>query len=270
MSALGNPDPSPNNRSQAPAGQFTAGLETNLSAAAELSEEQRRLCSVTLCDDLIIKVHEAVGIPDPDNVTDAVRNRLWALVFERWDNCPINHPGAIRGRSNVESRTQRRRNSGQAATTSNSSNPPQTKPERMAGAPAFMKPSLNSDDFGISFQVCDSKGASAKERFSWQGATPLLPEINQLTLHLYFHYICVPRHQLHWDEAEFKRAKEYNMSLLVYWARSYLVSHLRGQDLNTTESKTDELVKLAEMRLLLDDSEAISAERGVIRTMMEG
>ncbi|KAK4185762.1 hypothetical protein QBC35DRAFT_453911 [Podospora australis] len=49
----------PNNSFQALASQFTPGLQTgSFTAAADLSPEQRRLC-----DDLLLKLNEAFGVP---------------------------------------------------------------------------------------------------------------------------------------------------------------------------------------------------------------
>ncbi|KAK4227523.1 hypothetical protein QBC38DRAFT_455198 [Podospora fimiseda] len=102
--------------------------------------------------------------------------------------------------------------------TRNASNKPetariQTKTERMTGAVAFMKPNLNWDDFGISFQICDFNGSSANGRFvSWnRDWTPSQARVQAMT---------------NWDFHESKRVIDYNILLTVYWAMVRLLFHL--------------------------------------------
>ena len=141
----------------------------------------------------------------------------------------------------------------------------QTNEHRLAGAPAFIKPNMNRDDFDISFPICDAKSSSANAKYvhlnpgwTWQQARA--------------------EAMLHWDESECQRVIDYNTRLAVYWARSRLLRSLWATPQNRkvgacrSDSEvtinTDELVRLVtcadkmkEMVTLVDESNRIVQAR---------
>ncbi|KAK4168081.1 hypothetical protein QBC43DRAFT_361741 [Cladorrhinum sp. PSN259] len=256
-----------------PASQHHSGLATTLRNVSDLTPDQK-----LMCDGLIIKLGEALGAPAAP--TPESRAGLWDLVFEDgWDtNCPITHPGAIRPRRGVESMTQvgtwkvslpapttpsKRRRSGE----------PVTNPHRQAGAPAFIKPNLNWDDFGVSFTVCDKVNSCANAKYvAWNDGWTLQQARAEA--------------MMHWDRHEIERVTEYNFKLVVCWARGRLLAELyAGNPAGATNGasnrpagralvteNTDELVqlvtcadKMKEMAILVDEARRIAEARPVRR-----
>ena len=87
-------------------------------------------------------------------------------------------------------------------------------PCRRVGAPAFMKPARG--DFGITFTVCDQRGANSHPRFvtlypGWTFDKAMSVAVFK------------------WDIFETSRVTAYNISLAVYWARSWLLFFLQAQ-----------------------------------------
>ncbi|KAK3314815.1 hypothetical protein B0H66DRAFT_323053 [Apodospora peruviana] len=192
---------------------------------------------------------------------------------------PVTHPGLIRSRRGVESMTKvgvwsinlpvagpatppmRRRNE------NNELNPLQTKPHRMAGAAAFMKPMLNFDDFGISFSVCEVNNSAANARYvQWHaGWTPQQARAEAM---------------IHYDRNEIDRVTDYNLAIVVCWARARLQARLvaalpaggggtQPSDIIENTIQLERLVlcsdKMKEMELLISDASKISAARPLNR-----
>ena len=146
--------------------------------------------------------------------------------------------------------------------------------DRVAGSPAFIKPNINWDDFGISFTVCDAKNASANAKYvalkpgwTWQQARA--------------------EAMMHWDENECERVIDYNTKLTVCWARSRLLASIRtsqgiweetqsmGSRQNEVTVNTDELVrlitcadKMKDMAVLVDESKRIAGARPINKRML--
>ncbi|KAK3934374.1 hypothetical protein QBC46DRAFT_427632, partial [Diplogelasinospora grovesii] len=238
----------------------------------ELNDDQKKCC-----DDIIIKLGDANGNGEKPDASS--RAGLWKRVFANgWNtNCPNTHPGPIRARRGVESMTQigtwmvnlpapstptkRKRNDGFTVNQ-----------HRLAGAPAFIKPNINWDDFGISFSVCDAKssGANAKYVALTPGWTLQQARAEAMT---------------HWDEHECDRVIEYNTKLAVCWARSRLLAPHRASasggsavaqcsrpvgTQNEIVVNTGEFVKLVtcadkmkEMATLVDESNKIAKARPI-------
>lgn len=202
---------------------------------------------------------------------------LWNLVFaNRWNtNCPNKHPGAIHARRGVESMTQvgtwsvnlpmpatptkRKRDEAAAGGI-------QPNEHRQAGAPAFIKPNMNWDDFGISFSVCDAKSSGANAKYVALTPGWTLQQARAEAM-------------MHWDENECERVIDYNTKLAVCWARSRLLTSLRTSQAgarpaaniqNELTVNMDELVKLVtcadkmkEMAMLIDESNKIAKARPI-------
>ncbi|KAK3364384.1 hypothetical protein B0T25DRAFT_598460 [Lasiosphaeria hispida] len=139
-------------------------------AAAFRSVGDLILAQNLVCDDLVLKPSKAHETPVLATLES--RASLWALVFKNgWDTyCPITHPRATRARRGIKSMTQvgtwrvnlpapvtpsKRRRSGR----------PVVNQRREAGAPAFVKPNLNRDDFGILFSVYDKNSSCANAKY---------------------------------------------------------------------------------------------------------
>lgn len=82
----------------------SAGPATAASAianAGDLTASQQ-----SMCDDLIIKLNQALGVPAAATTAALASNRagLWALVFENGcdTNRPIKHPGALSYRRGLD------------------------------------------------------------------------------------------------------------------------------------------------------------------------
>jgi len=233
----------------------------------DLSDDKKKCC-----DDIIIKLGDANGTKElPD---DESRAGLWNSVFANdWNtNCPNKHPGTIRARRGVESMTQ--------VGTWKTNLPTPTTPtkrkrdentqvnqNRFVGAPAFIKPIMNWDDFGTSFSVCDAKSSAANAKYvnlnlgwTWQQARA--------------------EAMVHWDENEYQRVIEYNTRLAVCWARSRLLTSMRaasrtqaggeGHGYNEITANTDELVllvtcadKMKDMATLVEESNQIAQSRPI-------
>ena len=80
-------------------------------------------------------------------------------------------------------------------------------PRRRAGAPAYIKPNLKWDDFGISFIFCDKLSSCANARYInlRPGWTLQQARAEAMT---------------HYDENEEERVREYNFKLVTCWARA--------------------------------------------------
>ncbi len=253
-----------------PSSQHRSGLNKQLSSASSLSDDQKKCC-----DDIIIKLGEANGTNELPS--SGSRSGLWAKVFANgWNtNCPNKHPGTIRARRGVESMTMIgtwRVTLPTPTTPSKRKRSSDSNPDRVAGAPAFIKPNINWDDFGISFSVCDAKNASANAKYVALNPGWTLQQARAEAM-------------LHWDENECDRVIDYNMKLAVCWARSRLLTSLRisqglwedGQNPgNEITVNTDELVKLVtcadrmrEMAILVDESNRIARARPVKKRTLE-
>ena len=206
--------------------QDNSSFSTILCTTHDLTPTQ-----TAFCDDLIVKLHETLGTSAPP--TEEQRQRLWDLVFTGWDSkSPVIHPGGLRGRRVVNFMTQvgiwkddlpvpvpttsKKRDRSGSAIGPSKTPIKQTKPERMAGAAAYMKPNEGGNDFGISFDIWDACGAKASyESVAWfDGWTPQRARVEAMS---------------HWDRMEIERVSNYNVQLVVYWARTRLLNLIREQ-----------------------------------------
>ncbi|KAK4163783.1 hypothetical protein QBC43DRAFT_300992, partial [Cladorrhinum sp. PSN259] len=90
-------------------------------------------------------------------------------------------------------------------------------PHRRAGAKAFIKPNVNWDFFGVTFLVCDARGAAANAKY-----LQLKPGLSlaQARADAAITYDCY----------ELERVQTYNINLVVAWAKARLVRHLRSKE----------------------------------------
>ncbi|KAK4165650.1 hypothetical protein QBC43DRAFT_287821 [Cladorrhinum sp. PSN259] len=99
-------------------------------------------------------------------------------------------------------------------------------PHLRAGAKAFIKPNVNWDFFGVTFLVCDARGAAANAKYNLMLERLLYLQLKPgLSLA-----------QARADEAitydcyELERVQTYNIGLVVAWAKARLVRHLRSKE----------------------------------------
>ncbi|KAK3379636.1 hypothetical protein B0T24DRAFT_590171 [Lasiosphaeria ovina] len=249
-----------------------SGLETQIEGVKDLCSDRNK-CS----DDIIVKLSDANGtgeVPDAQS-----RDGLWKRVFSNgWNtNCPNIHPGPIRARRGVESMTQVgtwKVNLPAPSTPSKRKRNENVTPNahRLTGAPAFIKPNMNWDDFGVSFSVCDAKGSGASAKYVALNPGWTLQQARAEAM-------------MHWDEHEVERIIEYNAKLAVCFARSRLLALHRASGsggttlpqgsrpvgtLNEVAINTDDFVKLVtcadkmkEMATLVNESEKIASARPI-------
>lgn len=199
-----------------PSSQHRAALGCVVRRRADLSDVQ-----ALMGDDLIdlLGVYNGTG----DTADEATRIKLWNHVFAGgWDtNCTNPHPEPLRERRGVEAMIRvgsfnanlppsvpAKRKAAREGTVAS---PPA---HRQAGAPAFMKPNINWDDYGINWMLVDSKSAGVNPRFvqyhnNWTAEQARAEAV------------------IHFDRHERTRIGEYNLSLVVHWTRGRLLCHLQ-------------------------------------------
>jgi len=202
-----------------PSSQHRAVLNLVVKSIGDLSNTQK-----LMCDDLIdlLGAHNGTG----DTASEATRAKLWSRVFAGgWDtNCANPHPEPLRKRRGVEAMIR----VGVFSTNIPPSTPAKRKAaregtvaitpvHRQAGAPAYMKPNIDRGDYGINWMLVDSKSAGVNPRHvqyhnNWSAEQAKAEAV------------------IHFDRHERTRIGEYNLDLIVHWARGrLLLHHLRTQ-----------------------------------------